>query len=140
MPDERASAAARVFVYGTLRSGFTNPGRDVLTHHGDLVGQGSVPGTLYDLGSFPAMVEPRRDDDCVIGEVYELSRSPATALERLDRYEGARGSNPLPYERRRLEVDLHDGPILEAWAYVWTEDPADAARVEGGDYVDWIDG
>lgn len=127
-----------VFVYGTLREGFTNPGRDVLARHGELVGTGEVEGTLFDLGSFPALTEPEDPGDRVRGEVHELVREPSVALERLDRYEGARGSNPLPYERRSLPVDLDEGPEVDAWVYVWTGDTQDASSIESGDWVEHV--
>lgn len=136
-----------VFVYGTLRRGHTNAGRDVLTLHGSFLAEGTTPGCLYDLGAFPAMVDPERSggdgheergQQRVHGEVYELTTEPQRGLARLDRYEGARGVDPLPYERRQVTVQLEDGDDLEAWTYVWTEDPGNAPRVEGGDWVDHV--
>jgi gamma-glutamylcyclotransferase (GGCT)/AIG2-like uncharacterized protein YtfP len=128
-------AAPKVFVYGTLRQGFDNPGRDVLTTHGELVGEGRVEGSLYDLGSFPALVE---DDEAgtVEGEVYRLENEPQIGLQRLDRYEGATGSDPLPYERRERTVQLVQGGDLTAWVYVWTGSTEDADRISSGDWLD----
>lgn len=131
MTDERA----RVFVYGTLREGFSNPGRDVLTTHGTLLGEGTVQGVLYDLGSFPALVDAGEADERVVGDVYALDHEPSVALDRLDRYEGARGPNPLPYERRRRTVEMQDGTERGAWTYVWTGDVERSPRVEAGDWI-----
>jgi gamma-glutamylcyclotransferase (GGCT)/AIG2-like uncharacterized protein YtfP len=138
MPEPGPGSLTCVFVYGTLRSGFDNVGRDVLTRHGDPLAEATVPGKLYDLGSFPALVEPDSSDDRVKGEVYELTRKPATAIERLDRYEGARGPSPLPYERRRARANTPDASF-EVWVYVWTEEPGPQAEpIPSGDYIDHI--
>lgn len=136
MSDDRAD---HVFVYGTLREGHTNPGRDVLEAHARHVDTGTVAGTLYDLGAFPAMVEPERDGDRVAGDLYRLTEDPQRALERLDRYEGARGPNPLPYERRRATVAREDGSRVDAWTYVWTDPISEGRRVPGGDWLEHTD-
>lgn len=128
---------ARVFVYGTLREGFDNPGREILDHHAELSGTGEVEGTLYDLGAFPALVEEATGGS-VRGEVHELTMEPEVALERLDRYEGARGSDPLPYERVARTVNLDSGNELEAWVYVWTGEVGDAQAVPEGDWVEHV--
>lgn len=127
-----------VFVYGTLQDGFSNPGRDILTTHARYVGPARVEGALYDLGSFPALVVDVEDPGTVTGEVYELTADPRTALERLDRYEGAAGDTPGPYRREVLTIELEDGSTLPAFTYVWTE-PVDASdRVRSGDYTAYL--
>lgn len=127
-----------VFVYGTLRRGFSNRGRDILDLHGELLAQASVAGRLFDLGDFPAMVEPETRKDRVSGEVYRLTKNPERALERLDRYEGARGANPLPYERRDVEAELADGTEARAWAYIWTDDVEAFERVPDDDWAAYV--
>lgn len=69
-----------LFVYGTLRSGGGAAG---LLRGCRLAGAGTVAGTLYDLGAYPALVLGGRGH--VEGEVW---RCPADALARLDEYEG----------------------------------------------------
>lgn len=133
------SDVGRVFVYGTLRRGFTNHGRDVLTLHGRFLSEATVEGELYDLGSFPALVVEEDPSSRVHGEVYELTREPARAIERLDRYEGARGPDPLPYDRTARRVTLSDGTEVEAWTYVWTGELEQGQRVPSGDYVAYLD-
>lgn len=128
-----------VFVYGTLRSGFDNPGRDVLTTHGRFVGEARAEGRLHDLGAYPGMVVAFDEGWTVRGEVHELVHEPERGLTRLDRYEGARGSDPLPYERRKVPIRLADGDTLEAWTYVWTEDPPAGSLVESGDWVEHLE-
>lgn len=128
---------SRVFVYGTLRQGFTNRGRDILDHHAEPIGPGETAGRLYDLGDFPALVEDGETAP-VRGEVYELTADPERALERLDRYEGAHGANPLPYERRARTVHLDEGRDVQAWVYVWTDDTGSAPQVPSGDWIEHV--
>lgn len=128
----------RVFVYGTLRRGFTNPGRSILDEHARLIDEATMAGQLHDLGAYPALLHPSEDPTPVHGEVYELVDDPERGLERLDRYEGARGRDPLPYERRKVTVELASGEDLEAWTYVWTERPPEGSRIEGGDWVEHV--
>lgn len=129
----------RVFVYGTLREGFSNRGRSILTTHGTLLGTATVEGRLYDVGSFPALVTDGPRDQAVTGEVYELVDEPTRALERLDRYEGARGADPGPYRREQVTAQLDDGTELRVWTYVWTRPPTLLDPIPGGDYLDYLD-
>lgn len=94
--------AVRLFVYGTLRSG---GGASGLLRGCRLAGAGTVAGTLYDLGRYPALVLDGRWP--VEGEVW---RCPPDALAGLDEYEGvAEGL----FER--VEVDVEGVPC---WTYV----------------------
>ena len=91
-----------LFVYGTLRSG---EGAAGLLRGCRPAGTGTVAGTLYDLGEYPALVLDGRG--VVEGEVW---RCPADALDRLDEYEGVPGGL---YLRVRVGVDG-----TECWTYV----------------------
>ena len=92
-----------VFVYGTLRRGEQ---RDInlLKPSPRWVGQASVEGVLYDLGSYPGLVlesDQHPGQKKVRGEVYEI----CDELERLlDEIEGV---GPVPrgeYEKREIVV------------------------------------
>lgn len=90
-----------LFAYGTLRS--DSPGR--LLDGCARVGTGVVRGTLYDVGSYPALL--LSGDDPVGGEIW---RCPTHRLADLDRYEGtAEGLF------RRVGVQVGDYPC---WVYV----------------------
>lgn len=71
-----------LFIYGTLRSARSHGvGRELLREC-ELVGPGTVRGTLYDTGDYPALLLGGGDQ--VEGEVW---RCPASLLRVLDRYE-----------------------------------------------------
>jgi gamma-glutamylcyclotransferase (GGCT)/AIG2-like uncharacterized protein YtfP len=96
------SPGVHLFVYGTLRSGGGAAG---LLRGCRMVGTGSVAGTLYDLGDYPALVLDGRGP--VEGEVW---RCPADVLDRLDEYEGVPDGL---YLRAAVVVDG-----TECWTYV----------------------
>lgn len=95
------SPGIHLFVYGTLRSGGGAAG---LLRGCRLVGMGTVAGTLYDLGDYPALLLD--GGGLVEGEVWSC---PAEALDRLDEYEGVPDGL---YLRVRVAVEG-----TECWTY-----------------------
>ncbi len=115
--------AGCLFVYGTLKRGFSNPWSRRLWARARFAGEATLPGRLYDLGPYPAFVEdgsPTR----VHGEVAELE--DAGVLQQLDRYEGSQ------YARVLRRVRMQDGREREAWVYVYRAPLVHARLVPGG--------
>jgi gamma-glutamylcyclotransferase (GGCT)/AIG2-like uncharacterized protein YtfP len=82
-----------LFAYGTLQPGLApeqiaDVVRDLVN-----VGNGSVPGTLYDLGSFPGAVLESNSSRRISGTVYRLPAG-AGILHRLDEYEEYNPESP----------------------------------------------
>jgi len=89
----------KVFVYGTLMKGEGNHvflDNQFCEYIGEAVTRRGY--TLYDLGSFPAMV--KCGNSSIIGEVYEVC---SRTLEKLDYLEG----HPTFYKRQ--QIILQDG-------------------------------
>ncbi|MBI4499084.1 MAG: gamma-glutamylcyclotransferase [Chloroflexi bacterium] len=75
-----------------------------------------LPGTLYDLGSFPVLVESFTDRAAVHGFLIEVDDFDQF-LREADLYEGA--MEPAPYFLRVVrQVTLSDGSTALAWAYL----------------------
>lgn len=74
-----------LFTYGTLKSAVSSPAGRELLRDCQFVGRGTVPGTLYDAGEYPALLLDGGRGAGVEGEVW---RCPASLLRVLDRYEG----------------------------------------------------
>lgn len=113
-------SSVRVFVYGTLLTGYCNHGlvRDLV----ESVDQGTVSGfRLYDVGAFPGARPAERYG--VRGELLTLAE-PEEALRRLDALEGV----PRLYTRERVTVALDSGESVQAWMYVLT--PHRATRLD----------
>lgn len=123
----------RIFVYGTLRKGDTR-------HHvlQDTIRVGdmwTVPGTLFSLGAFPALV--LEDDNPVLGEVYEI---PPEVEDRimttLDAIEGV--SFGL-YTRSEVQVSAQDDPEHTITCLTYTAGPRidleGRNRIVNGDWM-----
>lgn len=121
---QQGEACNRLFVYGTLRRGFPSRWSRLLWSQADHAGDGCLPGVLYDLGPYPAFVDPGGDGESVHGEVAVL-RDPAL-LAQLDLYEGSQ------YERVLRSVQMQDGARLEAWVYRFRAPLGRARRLPGG--------
>lgn len=78
-----------------------------------------VPGNLYDLGSYPGLVNPSGPDEWVQGDFFRITNL-ATILPQLDWIEGFRGFGERGslFSRRLVDVHVGDGKVRLAWVYV----------------------
>lgn len=122
--------AHRVFVYGTLMTGFGNHSR-LLDHDGaryEGKARTAVNARLGDVGAFPAVTELRKGSCPVVGEVYTVDDD---TLARLDMLEGV----PSLYTRQQVEVlDEDDDSMGLAWIYVWGRDNETLPVIRSGDW------
>ena len=121
-----------VFVYGTLKQGFSNHGWAT-----EAAAPAITPATLegfamYDLGAFPG-IRPQLGST-VQGELltYPADAMPEvlTLLDRLEGYRGAGRDNM--YDREQHAVTLPDGQTVPAWAYVYARSLSSAAHLPQG--------
>ncbi len=116
----------RLFVYGTLRPGFRNHHADLLANRASYLGAGRVPGRLYRVSHYPAMVGAQSADDWVVGDLY--GGLTAQLLMQLDRFEGD------SYSREEKNVALSDGRSLVAFLYVWVRSVDGLEWIPSGDW------
>jgi gamma-glutamylcyclotransferase (GGCT)/AIG2-like uncharacterized protein YtfP len=112
-----------LFVYGTLQRGQC---RERCWPHAPLrVEPAVVRGRLYDLGSYPALVE---GDDLVGGEAWHLAPEhvPHT-LTALDEVEDVAVGEAGLYARRIVQCRQRDGATVRAYAYFYSR-PAEIAH------------
>lgn len=128
----------RVFVYGTLRPGFVNPGRDLLDRQAEHLGPAWTRGGLVIVQGLPALLVDAPEGSRVVGDLYRLTE-PGTGLAGLDRYEGVQGPIPGPYQRQLREVALEGEDPCRAWVYVWIGPTEGGRSVPGGDYRTYAD-
>jgi gamma-glutamylcyclotransferase (GGCT)/AIG2-like uncharacterized protein YtfP len=128
-----------IFVYGTLRRDARCVMANWLASQGEYIGDGTIPGRLYDVGEYPALRPARHSTERVVGDLYRLLR-PTYALTRLDRYEGIGSgqSRPYLYSREPVQVTLASGECVTAWTYLYTGATAKLRRIAHGDYL--VDG
>ena len=124
-----------VFFYGTLMAGFDRRRRAGIDGKLRYIGRGSIQGSLFDLGLYPAAVPAQ--EGFVWGEVYEIT-DEVTVLAALDEIEGYRhdDSDRSLYRRLKAEVALPDGGNAMAWVYFYNAPLGRAPRITSGDYLE----
>jgi gamma-glutamylcyclotransferase (GGCT)/AIG2-like uncharacterized protein YtfP len=130
----------KLFVYGSLRSGFRNPVYAYLTKYFHLLGEAVVKGKLYDLGEFPAAAATE-EEKFISGELYCINNPLefSWAIGQLDDYEGLNteeGETPL-YSREEV-VAYKNGEAHKAWIYWYNKDLAGKPEIESGDLLQYL--
>ena len=123
-----------VFFYGTLMAGFDRRRRAGIDDKLTYIGRGSIQGSLFDLGLYPAAVPA--PEGYVWGEVYEMTE-PATGPAALDEIEGTATtigrSLYSPAAGRRRPGGRHS---RRAWVYFYNAPLGRAPRIASGDYLE----
>ena len=114
--------------YGELLSRLDAPQPSGLKHGLVLRGSCWIPGVLYDLGEYPALVPGNGQ---VLGELYEVN-DPGL-FEELDWFESYDRGRQADPEYVRRQIPLIE-PEIEAWVYMYDRDPTGYPRVESGDW------
>jgi gamma-glutamylcyclotransferase (GGCT)/AIG2-like uncharacterized protein YtfP len=123
----------RLFVYGSLRTESPQPFAVKLRSRGRLLGRGSAPGILYDLGRYPAALFGAEHKSRVIGEIFELP-GDGRLLRELDYFEGTE-EPASPLSRIEIEVLFDDGSSLRLETYSLGAPPPIRRVIEGGDWI-----
>ena len=124
-PPGVGAGRSHVFVYGTLRRGFSNhrflagarfvgPGHTVESH--GLYLEDGIPYLAAGEGRYP-----------VVGEVYAVDAAVLAVLDELEEH-------PRVYTRRLAPIVLGDGRRLIAWVYFANE--PQGAPLASGDFAD----
>jgi gamma-glutamylcyclotransferase (GGCT)/AIG2-like uncharacterized protein YtfP len=113
-----------LFAYGTLRDA-RQRARVLNGIASRALGNGTVAGALYDLGSYPGLLS---GGDRVPGTVIELGDE--TALARLDEFEGVHSGL---YVRQRTTVHLDGGGAVETWIYRYNRPVTGRPRIRAWD-------
>ncbi len=128
---------ACLFVYGTLltraRGELGADMRARLRQESTSLGEATIPGRLFSLGTFPVMLAPAASSDTVHGEVLRLE-DPERVFVWLDPYEGITPGHRREgeYERVRRSVRLASGEELIAWVYLYVADTTNAPPIPSG--------
>ncbi len=122
----------RLFVYGTLLPGLAPPAVAATAARLRPLGPATVPGRLYDLGPYPALVPDPAGESRVHGELLALPAVAADLLAALDRYEGGQ------YRRVATTAVRADGGEVACWVYEYAGDVTGAVLIGHGDYRRWV--
>ena len=126
-----------LFVYGTLRSGFTNTFRQLMESQSSFLGMGTIRGLLYDLGSYPGLILSNASDEIVYGEVYQIHHP--SLIKELDLYENYRRNDSSSLFLRSVRpIVMKDGRSVEAIVYSYNKSVDNAIRIGQGDYYAYL--
>lgn len=135
-----SSGIYRLFVYGSLRSGFQSQMYEYISGYFHLIGEAKVKGKLYDLGSYPAAI-PVKEENFIAGELYEVNKENefSWVMGQLDDYEGVNiepGEVQL-YRREITEVYINT-EVSHAWIYWYNGDVSGSSVIASGDLIQYL--
>jgi gamma-glutamylcyclotransferase (GGCT)/AIG2-like uncharacterized protein YtfP len=132
-----SEATNLLFVYGTLltraRGELGADMRARLKKVSTSLGEATIPGRLFDMGTFPVMIAAAAPSDIVHGEVLRLDDAESIFVW-LDPYEGITPGHRRQgeYERVRRTVRLESGETLETWVYLYVAPATHLPRITSG--------
>ena len=130
----------KLFVYGSLRSGFRSPAYEYVSRFFTLEGEAKVQGKLFHLGSHSAAI-PSGENTFIIGELYRINNVNefSWAIGQLDDYEGVIGDvdEPKLYRREITEVYLNN-QVTHAWIYWYNGDVQGKPLIASGDLLQYL--
>ena len=115
----------KVFVYGTLKKGFSN--HPVIPPYCKGIQSAALAGLLFDLPyGYPAAID---GEGIISGEVLELSRveEALAELDNLEDYYGPGCADNL-YDRVVREAILTNGSKVTVYVYLWNK-PNELAKL-----------
>ena len=130
----------KLFVYGSLRSGFRNPVYSYLTKYFHLLGEAVVKGKLYDMGEYPAAVSTN-EEKFISGELYVINDAMefSWAIGQLDDYEGLNAEEgERPLYKREQAIAYQNGQPEVAWIYWYNGDITGKPVIESGDLIQYL--
>jgi len=129
----------KLFVYGSLRSGFKSPAYEYISRFFSFDGDAKVNGKLFDLGPYPAGIPA--DDGFIVGELYSIRNEAefGWAMGQLDDYEGVSTEADETQLHRRELVDVFTENITtKAWIYWYNGSVEGRPFIESGDLIQYL--
>lgn len=130
----------KLFVYGSLRSGFRNPVYQYLTKYFHLMGEAVVKGRLYEMSDYP-VAAPTDEEKFISGELYCINNPLefSWAIGQLDDYEGLDAEEgEKPSYKREEVLAYQNGQPVEAWIYWFNGDVTGKPEIESGDLLQYL--
>jgi gamma-glutamylcyclotransferase (GGCT)/AIG2-like uncharacterized protein YtfP len=121
-----------VFVYGTLKKGYSNFNRILKSRVYDIKVAKAL-GKIYNLGAFPCFVE--KESGIVYGELMFIkSLLYDDTIRELDYLEGYREENKYGnlYVRKLINVKDDKNIRHKAWIYVWNKEVPENLLIKNG--------
>lgn len=130
----------KLFVYGSLRSGFRSSAYQYLAHYFHLLGDARVQGKLYDMGDYAAGLTST-EEKFITGELYAINSADEFdwAIAQLDDYEGMnveKGQVPM-FKREAVIVYMDEGSTT-TWIYLYNGDVTGRPEITSGDLLEYL--
>jgi gamma-glutamylcyclotransferase (GGCT)/AIG2-like uncharacterized protein YtfP len=129
-----------LFVYGSLRSGFTHEAYQYMAQYFTLIGPATVKGVLYDKGEYPVAL-PGDEDTFIIGELYTIKRPEefSYAIAQIDDYEGVHAEEgETALYKREVTTVYCNGQQHTAWVYWFTGNAQGLPQIVHGDVLQYL--
>jgi len=129
----------KLFVYGSLRSGFKSQAYEYISRFFSFDGDAKVKGRLFDLGSYPAGVPTT--DGFIVGELYSIRNESefGWAIGQLDDYEGvAVEPDEVQLFKRELVDVFIENTTTSAWIYWYSGSVEGKPSIESGDLIQYL--
>ncbi len=134
----RCEKSQYIFVYGTLMDGVDSAMARLLQQGSEALGDGWIPGRLYDLGQYPGAVYDAQASTRVYGRIFR-PHDATTLLECLDNYEGIDSENPAAAEYMRALTPVQGiHGTLWCWVYLYQLSIEGLPEIPGGNYLDYL--
>jgi len=126
-----------IFVYGLLKSMYDNEAALFIRQHCTLIGVGTTPGRLFDLGTYPGIVYEPNAETIVFGEVFRIDTNKEGLNEYLDQFEecGPEFEQPNEYKKEVIPVDVN-GKVYHASSYLYNRNLDGLKKIDSGNYDD----
>lgn len=131
--------AAFLFVYGTLLQAVRHPVHQKMRGYCKKVSNAVIQGRLFDVGSYPGVIESITPQDLIKGELYLITHEQRL-FNLLDDYEGCSAQHPLPHEFCRKIITVHTsaGDSIDAWGYIYCRPTQHLHHIRCGDYQQFL--
>ncbi len=130
----------KLFVYGSLRSGFKHEAYQYIAQYFKALGHATVKGILYDKGAYPIAV-PTTDEKFLQGELYTINQPNEFSyiIGQLDDYEGLNVEEGETAVFKREETTVYcNGEQYTAWVYWYAGTVADLTPIPSGDVLQYL--
>jgi gamma-glutamylcyclotransferase (GGCT)/AIG2-like uncharacterized protein YtfP len=129
----------KLFVYGSLRSGFKSQAYEYISRFFSFDGDARVKGKLFDMGPYPAAVPA--SDGFIVGELYTINNESefGWAIGQLDDYEGVSVEpDEIQLFKRELVEVFIENATTSAWIYWYNGSVEGKPVIESGDLIQYL--
>ncbi|GAB5408119.1 MAG: gamma-glutamylcyclotransferase [Balneolaceae bacterium] len=124
-----------IFVYGLLKSMYHNDPAKFVRKNCSFIGEASIPGKLFDLGTYPGAIYDEKSSSKVHGEIFQIIKNETELTHFLDEFEGVGSHFKQPNEYVRVSIPVKTATsIIEASTYLYNWNLEGLKVIDSGRY------